>query len=223
MDGETPAPFGTRIGPQALLELRRDGVGRPYEARELLFMEHDSAGSVFLIESGRIKVYVTASDGTDLILGIYGQGELLCELSALERLPRSASGAGRKEGIVTEIPGPAFRAFVGRHPEAMLHILATVRHRLRRADQERLSYRSDRVRIRVIRKLLTWSESYGRRTPDGIVLAGFSRSDLAQSIAASEKTVDAVLADLTVKGVLATKREWFLLRDTAMLRAWTLP
>ncbi|WP_206784082.1 Crp/Fnr family transcriptional regulator [Amycolatopsis sp. MtRt-6] len=184
-------------------------------------MEHEAPGSVFLIESGLVKVYVTAGNGKELILGIYGRGELLCELSAMDRTPRSASGKGRTNGTITEIPGVEFRAFIGRHPAAMQHVLRTVQKRLHRADQARLSYLSDGVRVRVIRTLLDWADHYGRKSITGIEISGFSRRDLAQSIAASEKTVDDVLTALTTEGTLATDKKWFLLRDIDGLRKST--
>jgi CRP/FNR family cyclic AMP-dependent transcriptional regulator len=184
-------------------------------------MERDSSGSVFLVESGLVKVYVTAGNGKELILGIYGRGELLCELSAMDRMPRSASGRGRTGGTVTEIPGAEFRAFIGRHPAAMQHVLRTVQIRLHRADRERLSYFSDRVRMRVVRKLLGWADQYGSQSAEGIEIAGFSRLDLAQSVAASEKTIDDVLSALTAEGTIATDKKWFLLCDVERLRKST--
>ncbi|GHG05377.1 transcriptional regulator [Amycolatopsis bullii] len=184
-------------------------------------MEHDAPGSVFLIEAGLVKVYVTAGNGKELILGIYGRGELLCELSAMDHAPRSASGKGRTNGTVTEIPGVEFRAFIGRHPAAMQHVLRTVQNRLHRADRERLSYLSDGVRVRVIRTLLDWADHFGRESTGGTEVSGFSRRDLAQSVAASEKTVDDVLTALTTEGAMATDKKWFLLRDVDGLRKST--
>ncbi|MEV6619572.1 Crp/Fnr family transcriptional regulator [Amycolatopsis sp. NPDC051106] len=205
--------FGAKIGREALAELRTKGFTRRFGENDQLFMEHDSSGSVFLVESGLVKVYVTAGNGKELILGIYGRGELLCELSAMDRLPRSASGRGRTGGTITEIPGAEFRAFIGRHPAAMQHVLRTVQIRLHRADRERLSYLSDGVRMRVVRKLLDWAGQYGRQSAEGVEIAGFSRRDLSQSVAASEKTVDDVLSTLTAEGAIATDKKWFLLRD----------
>jgi CRP/FNR family transcriptional regulator, cyclic AMP receptor protein len=218
MDRGYPDSFGAKIGRDALVELRANGIIRRFGENDQLFMENDSSGSVFLVESGLIKVYVTAGNGKELILGICGRGELLCELSAMDRRPRSASGRSRTSGTVTEIPGAEFRAFVGRHPVAMQHILRTVQDRLHRADQERLSYLSEGVRVRVIRKFLDWADRYGRERAGGIEIAGFSRRDLAQSVAASEKTVDDVLSALTAEGAIATDKKWFLLRDVDRLR-----
>lgn len=221
MDRGNPDSFGAKIGRQPLSELRAKGITRKFAESDRLFMEHDSSGSVFLVESGLVKVHVTAGNGKELILGIYGRGELLCELSAMDRAPRSASGTGTTSGTVTEIPGAEFRAFIGRHPAVMQLVLRTVQYRLHRADQERLSYLSDGVRVRVVRKLLNWAEQYGRGSTFGTEIAGFSRRDLAQSVAASEKTVDDVLAALTAEGTIATDKKWFLLRDVDGLREAT--
>lgn len=221
MDRGYSDSFGAKISRQALAELRAKGFTRRFSENDQLFMEHDCSGSVFLVESGLVKVYVTAGNGKELILGIYGRGELLCELSAMDRRPRSASGRGRASGTVTEIPGTEFRAFIGRHPAAMQHVLRTVQIRLHRADQERLSYLSDGVRIRVVRKLLNWADQYGRQRVGGVAIAGFSRRDLAQSVAASEKTIDDILSALTAEGTVATDKKWFLLRDVEGLRKST--
>ncbi|MBE1499494.1 CRP-like cAMP-binding protein [Amycolatopsis lexingtonensis] len=218
MDRGHQDSFGAKVGQEALQALRTRGITRKFGENDQLFMENECSGSVFLVESGLIKVYVTAANGKELILGIYGRGELLCELSAMDRAPRSASGRGRTSGTITEIPGAEFRAFIGRHPAAMQHVLRTVQNRLHHADRERLSYLSDGVRVRVIRRFLHWADQYGREGCGGIEITGFSRRDLAQSVAASEKTVDDVLTALTAEGSIATNKKWFLLRDIEGLR-----
>lgn len=184
-------------------------------------MEGDEPGNVFLVESGSVKVYMISAEGTELILGFCGAGDLLCETSALEEIPRSTCGTGRLDGMVTEIPGAAFRSFVRNHPEAMSHVLSVVRHRLRDSDQERLSYASDSVGARVSRKLLSWAITYGKSEQGGkVVVRGFSRRELAQSVAAAEKTVDDVLVSLTAAGLISTGRLQFVLHDPSRLLSW---
>jgi CRP-like cAMP-binding protein len=184
-------------------------------------MEGDHPGSVFLIESGSVKVYMISEDGTELILGFRGTGELLCETSALDQVPRSTCGTGRVAGLATEIPGSAFRSFVRSNPEAMTHVLSVIRHRLRDSDHERLSYASDSVSARVSRKLLAWAITYGKPEPGGdVVVRGFSRRELAQSVAAAEKTVDDVLVALRTAGLISTGRLSFVVHDPRRLHSW---
>jgi CRP/FNR family transcriptional regulator len=215
--------FGASIGPDALSALRAAGTRKRYTSGELLFMEGEPDGNVLLVESGIVKVFVTAEQGKELILGIYGKGELLCEMSALGRQPKSASGRARRGGCVTEIRGDAFRAFVRRNPAAMTHVLSIVQLRLRRADQARLSYLSDDVSVRVVRTLLDWGSRYGISHSNGrIKILHFTRKELAQSVAASEKTVDDVLTSLSSEGLLKTGRQLFDLVDPSRLNSWIL-
>ncbi|MEC3977971.1 Crp/Fnr family transcriptional regulator [Amycolatopsis sp. H20-H5] len=216
-----PASFGARLGREALEELRRTGIAKKYSIGDLLFMQGDDHGNVFLVESGQVKVYVTGPEGAVLILGIYGRGEVLCEMSALEQLPRSASGVARTPTVVTEINGRNFRAYVRRNPDVMSHVLSVMRHRLHKADDERLSYLSEGVVVRVTRKLLAWAATYGAVELDGRVeILGFTRRDLAQSVAAAEKSVDDVLSTLTNAGLITTGRRRFVLLAPAQLQAW---
>lgn len=214
-----PPAFSTWMEQAALDELRSQGVRRPFRTGTRLFRQDDPHGSVFLIESGLVTVSVADADGTELIVGIYGRGELMCEVSAVEKSPRSASGVGRRPGFVTEIPGSAFRAFTVRHPQAMRYLLTAVRLRLQRAEQARLTQLSVDVLGRVAQTLLSWAESFGRTGPSHITITGFSRRELAQTVGASPKSVDAALARLTSDGVVRTGRLLFVLRDLPRLRA----
>ncbi|WP_113695162.1 Crp/Fnr family transcriptional regulator [Amycolatopsis albispora] len=220
---DAEVPFGTRIGKDFIAELRLAGTRRPFTRGELLFIEGSAPANVFYIETGSVKVHVHSPDGDELILGVYGPGDLLCEMSALERGPRSASGTGRTTGSVTAVPCARFRALVHQNPAAMMHVLSIVQARLRRADRERLSYLSDDVSARVARKLLEWARRYGTSHSDGRqTIIKFSRKELAQSVAASEKTVDDVLTELCDKGLLSTGRLRFELLNPGGLVAWAL-
>ena len=208
--------------PDPLVDRFRElGRLRLFDVNEVLFFEGEVADSVFVVESGLVKVYVSAPSGDELILGLYGSGEVLGEMSGLGDGVRSATGIGHTPGRVTEIPGHRFRDFLDRHPDAMVHMLSVVQQRLRRADRERLSYLSDDVSGRVARKLVSWAHSHGSPRDDGtIVIARITRRELAQSVAASEKTVDDVLTILSAAGLIATGRRRFVLLDARRLQRW---
>jgi len=46
---------------------------------------------VYMIRSGTVKVHVEQADGSDVILAILGPGEILGEISLIDRLGRSAN------------------------------------------------------------------------------------------------------------------------------------
>lgn len=201
--------------------LRERGEIRRFRPAELIFLEGEVGTDVFLVESGLVKIYVTAPNGDELILGLHGKGELIGEMAVLGQAARSASAMGHTAGSLFRVSGKDFRAFLVEHPDAMTHVLHLAQQRLRGADRERLSYLSDDVSARVARKLLAWAPAHGAERADrAIVISRFSRRELAQCVAASEKTVDDVLATLCAAGLITTGRRRFVLLDPLRLQRW---
>lgn len=58
---------------------------------ELLFAENDFADALYLVESGRLRVFRTEDDGSETTVAEIGPGELVGEMGLLDGAPRSAS------------------------------------------------------------------------------------------------------------------------------------
>jgi CRP/FNR family transcriptional regulator, cyclic AMP receptor protein len=216
-------PFAHRLTTAALEELRGAGHIRSFGVGQILFLDGERADDVFLIESGLVKVYVSSEDGVELILGLYGPGELLGEMAATGDGVRSATGMGHTAGAVLQVSGLRFRALLAAHPTIMSCVLSVVQQRLRTADRDRLSFLSDGVAARVANKLLYWAQNFGDVYEDGsIVITRFSRRELAQSVAASEKTVDDALSVLHGAGLINTGRRRFVVLDAPRLQQWAV-
>ena len=59
-------------------------------AGTLLFAEGDSGSCAYLIDSGRIEIYLVR-EGREVVLAVRGPGELVGEMAIIDSLPRSAS------------------------------------------------------------------------------------------------------------------------------------
>jgi len=130
------ASFAQRVGDDMMDRLRLIGQQWEFDEHDVLFRQGDPVDDVMIIEAGLVSVHVL-DEPAELTLGVYGRGDLLGEMSALERGPRAASGVAYAPGMVTIVSGPRFRAFLKVHPDAMGHALGVVLHRVRRAYQER--------------------------------------------------------------------------------------
>src|SRR5829696_943463 len=69
-----------------------DGIGRRVTADrpDVLLARGDAADRVLVLESGRVKVTVPTTAGTDAVLTFRGPGALLGEQALVDRRPRSA-------------------------------------------------------------------------------------------------------------------------------------
>lgn len=75
--------------------MTEDKYRRVLEAGETLFKEGDPGDSAFVIENGQLEVF-RGADGEREVLALLGPGEMIGEMSLLDRLPRSASATARQ-------------------------------------------------------------------------------------------------------------------------------
>lgn len=169
-------------------------------------MAGSASDEVLLVESGAVKVLLTAPDGAQSMIGLYGRGELIGELGVLRGEPRSATVVGQRDGDALHVPASAFRALVERHPEVLVHLNEILHERLRNADRRQLALASRDVASRVVAQILEWAREYGERQGTTVVVRGMTQRELAQAVAASEKSVDAELGVLRSAGLVDTGR-----------------
>ncbi len=81
---------------------------RNFAAGERIFTEGDAPDVAYLIESGRVEVWVTQGSKR-LVLSYLGPGEILGEMAVIDRAPRSASADALSGVSATEIRADQLR------------------------------------------------------------------------------------------------------------------
>lgn len=193
--------------------LRRHGRTRDFHRHQVLLSEGADSDEVLLIEQGLVKVLLSGGNGTELIAGFYGAGELIGELGVLEQAPRSATVIAHTQGSAVHVPRAVFLSLTRTNQEILLLVNRTLHQRLRSSDRRGLSVAFQDVPTRVAKMLLSWADSRGEQTEHGVAIRGMSQKELAQSVGASAKTVDAALKRLRAEGLVETSRLRYLLPD----------
>ncbi len=174
---------------------------------------------VLLIESGAVKVILASHNGSESILGFYGAGQLIGEMGVISGRPRSASVIAHFPGSATHVPANAFLRLLNRDRDTTLLVQDTLERRLRMADHRTLALASHDIPTRVGAQLLAWGKTCGERTRTGILIRGMTQRDLAQTITASVKSVEAALDDLRRRKLVETGRIQFVLPDPDRLES----
>ena len=214
-----PAEDATRDALTAAL--RRDGHGRTFERGQTLFVEGDGAERVFLIERGRVLVSCSAYGWREAVLGVYGPGDVLGELSVFDGQPRSATALTLEEVEALVAPASAVTRALQDVDTAheLIRILAS---RLRAADRRRLEFASLDTLGRVASRLVELSERFGQQTPEGIAVElPISQDQLASWCGASREATVKALAALRSLGCITTSRKRVLIGDPEGLRRHT--
>lgn len=170
---------------------------RPYAAGESLFSEGEPCKGLYIIVSGRVRIFKTSAGGREQVLAVEGPGASVAELPVFDGGPYPASGAAVESSELLFVSRADLRALCLEKPEVGLKILQVVGARLRRLVGiiEELSFTT--VRHRLISWLLR--EAGGSKA----VQLTASHQELAAQIGTVRELVSRNLARLQAQGFIA--------------------
>jgi CRP/FNR family cyclic AMP-dependent transcriptional regulator len=107
------------------------------EADKVLFRAGDAGDAMYVIESGKVRICVQATDGHELTLAELGHGDFFGEMALLDDgQRRSANAVVAEEARLAVLSREHFLSFVMRgNPNVALEMLTSLANRLRRTDE----------------------------------------------------------------------------------------
>jgi len=200
--------------------LAAQGMARRYRTGDVMVAQgHAGGGRVIVLVDGRVKVTRNEVDGTEVLLAIRDAGEIIGEMSAIDRGPASATVTALRPCAGRIMPVGDFLAFAGRH-DLIRALMAHASARRRESEQIRVELTTLPVSRRLIRTLLRLSDAMGVRAGGTIAVdLGLPQEELARAIGASRSQLAASLARLREQGILTTERRRVLIHDPERLRA----
>ena len=199
-----PASSGPELLPPALLaDIAAGSAIRRFPAHAVLITEGDASDALFIIASGRVKVYAANEGGREVILNSHGPGEMVGEL-ALDGAPRSASVMTTEPTSCAVVSGARLRDFIVAHPDFALHLIHHLIARVRGLTGSVKSLALDDVYARVTGLLQRLSVAESDAPGAVRVLPGrLTQQDIADHVGASREMVSRVFKELTRGGYVA--------------------
>ncbi len=237
---EAPAAVATKslhvteAGDQVTLErvglfsgLDADSIGelsaamrrRIFRPGEVIFHRDDPGQVLYVLRSGKVKIYITSQDGQEVALAVFAPGDYFGELALLDGQPRSASAVAIEQADTLALQRADFIKAVMRHPRIAVQVMGVLSRRLRQTDAmiEDLLFLD--VHGRVAKKLLELAETHGARTPEGIrIEMRLTQGELAAMVGASRESVNKVMGYFTDKQFISTDKYKVTIKRLADLR-----
>jgi len=198
MKPDPPAPQPLRD--TLLRDIAAKGGVKRFPAHTVLMYEGDAADSLFIILSGRVKVYASNASGKEVALGTQGAGEYVGEL-ALDGGERSASVVTLEPTTCAVVTGAQLREFIVEHPDFAIHLIHRLIRRVRTLTDSVKSLALDDVYSRVICLL----SQLAPPTEDGaprVVVDRLTQQDIAERVGSSREMVSRIFKELTIGGYI---------------------
>ena len=204
MTGDRPATRGDPLAPlkdETLRRIAASGVIRTFPRNTVLINEGDLGDSLFVLLSGRVKVFSSNEAGREFVIDFHGPGEYVGEMT-LDGEARSASVMTVEPTTCAVVNRAQFRDFILAHPDFAMHLIERLIHRVRVTTGNLKSLALSDVYGRLVRLLTALArESDGKM----IVPEKLTQQDIADRVGASRDMIGKLMKDLIAGGYLAVE------------------
>jgi CRP/FNR family cyclic AMP-dependent transcriptional regulator len=214
-------PLFGELNDAALLQLAERCLPKSVAAGSVLFTTGEDCRGLYMIESGRVRIYRTSPEGREQVIHIEGPGHTVAELPLFDGGPYPASAETIEESRLLFLPREAFEHLYRSQPDIAQAIIRAIGRRLRHLVRlpETLAFRDVAARLALL--LVGYAEAMGTVTPVGIELElDRTQEELAIEIGAARESVSRAMKLLRRKGLVQPLgRNRLLVPDLSRLRA----
>ena len=212
-------PLFASLTEKELQALAARTTRKRFQRGELLFGEGDACTGLFLVASGKIRIFKLSPSGREQVLAIEGPGSSFAELPVFDGGNYPAAASACEDAEVLFVSRKDFQSFCRQHPEVALKVIAVVGSRLRRLVGiiEDLSFTT--VRQRLIALILRLAQASGSPSKEGVrVELTMSHQDLAAELGTVRELVSRNLGRLQAEGFLEVDGRKIMVKDLAGLK-----
>ncbi|MCK5896621.1 MAG: Crp/Fnr family transcriptional regulator [Cocleimonas sp.] len=196
-------PLFSSLDTTTLNELSSLLIKKEFNRNQILISQGDRSRCLFLIQSGRTKVFSNDDEGKQTIFAFLGAGDYCGELSLLDAEPRSASVVALEKTIALQLSYPQFDAFLKTHPELSYSIFRALTSSIRKIDQTICSLTSMDIYGRITQLLhQEATEEEGK-----IITQRLTQQDIAEMVGSSREMVSRILTELRKGGYIDIKKK----------------
>ena len=218
-------PLFASFGEEALTRLATRCVARTYPTGHVLFTTGEPCRGLYIVETGRVRIYRTSPAGREQVLHSEGPGRPIAELPLFDGGAYPASAITEVESRLVFLARADFEALYRENPDVAEAVIRALGKRLRHLVHvtETLAFRD--VAGRLASFLAEFAEHHGKITAGGTeILLDRTREELSFELGTARESVSRALKQLTEKGIIEPiSHKRLLIPDVAKLRTLGRP
>lgn len=212
------SPIYARISAGDRDRLARVSRLRDFERAEGIFREGDPAQCLYVISTGRAKVFKTTRSGQDVILEIFEAGDPLGAVAVYEGRPFPASATALEPTRCVATAREPFFRLLERYPSLVRGLLSGLNLRLVELTERIAELTGGRVEPRIARLFLKLADEKGRPVSAGIHVPGaLGRQEIADLAGTTVETAIRIMSRWGKEGVVRTEPGGFTVIDRSRL------
>jgi CRP/FNR family transcriptional regulator, cyclic AMP receptor protein len=194
------------------------GKKRVFFRGQTLFNQGSRHDGIFLIQTGRVRVFYTAPSEREITLAYWHPGNFVGGPNVFGDSMHQWSGVAVTDTSVVQLPGRALRKLVVEVPNLAIGLIEglTFKGRCYSALAQMLGTRS--ITERLAHLLLHLVDLYGVKDDDGILIgAAFTHADIAHMVGATRQWVTISLKRMHEKDIVLSSKSRIIVRRPDLL------
>ncbi len=206
-----------------LLQHHIKPIRREFSRGHVVHEPFDKAESIFLVESGEVRVFHIFADGSARMLDILGHDDWFGS-AALAQLPSYGIRAtATSPSAIWVIPSNVLLGELIHRGDLGVKIIEELARRLNHALVQASDLIYQDCRVRLINTLLRFSQSAAAsESAEGVALR-ITHSQLAQAVGAARETISLYISELRQQNVLRTGRNRVFFNPTLLRQLGETP
>ncbi len=194
---------------------------RDYPKGSYIITEGEPGEALFIILSGRVKIFKNSPDGREQILNILRGGSVFAEVVLFDSGGYPASAQALEDTALGMLRTRDMEVMLEKHPILAIKLLRIMSARLRRAQGliGDLALQDAYGRLAALLLRAAWQQ--GRKTEEGIEIdLPLTRQELASMVGTTRETVARILSRFQREGVLRVQKHKITIHSREKLREW---
>jgi len=169
-----------------------------------IFAKGDPGTGLMGVLAGSVKVSVASTEGKDIVLNIFREGEIFGEIALLDGRPRTADATAMAACELIVIERRDFVPFLSGHPDVMLKFIEILCSRLRRTSEQVQDVTFLNLPTRLAKTLLELTSSETGAAPRRKV--AITQREISQIIGKSRESTNKQLRAWAKRGWIRLER-----------------
>ena len=192
-------PIFSGLSREERQEVMEIAVSRSYGKGEMIYRAGDEGGILFVMHTGRVKIFRLSANGKEQVLRLVEPGGFFGELSLLSSLPLTDNAQAIEAATMCILQGDRLKELMVKYPSIAFKVMDDLSRRLERAENRIEEISLSSVNTRIARALLELSEG-GKE-----IVLPMTRGDLASQLGMTQETLSRKLAALQDEGAVVLK------------------
>lgn len=107
---------------------------RDYHRSEVIFEENGLGNEMYIVHSGRVRLFTRGQRGEKVTLAIIEEGGLFGEMTLIDGSPRSATAVAEEDTRLIALDRPKFLYMIQQQPMFVFTIMHALCQRIREAN-----------------------------------------------------------------------------------------